>query len=576
MAWWNKKDKDEPSSRTRHFDYDDRLPIEVDNPASRYETFIEDNNNDTNKARAAMIGMLNNAANSTLGYPSELSYDPEFGAEFFDPDNPTLTEFDFTHNTMEVIGEIFKKNLKPQSIDGRAVQFGIVCAIEETPVFSHPDYLTHQPPKQIGQHKGYRVMAPAIHQNFGNPLAEPNPIKREEYIRRLPLITDWEDKFSLVPGSLIKFKFENPRQVFGDSPGSVVEVLNGGRPRKMPEWAAEDPSIKEIMEEAAMEDVPVTPIGPIPEQLKDICSGNDVLKLALKYWGTDYIDDAEVLRSRKTYAKDEPVPEGKDPDDYAKKGDPIPGTATKKKSDGLVCTTFTQQVFADLGFNVFTSPVFSYDGTSTGAAGDAGFKKNKETGELEKKILVAAMFNRWGGGEFFHPSVGSSTGNLEEIFLHFDCGYRVHNYKDAKPGDFLGYTYHTNKYPDPDSRGHASIVWSPWDGKGMKILGAHRSSGRVSIMSVNPAGWDNYEFVRFRMEGRSDCPEADEDALPTPPPLGKDLTKAEAIARYEESGWVVAWPEADRVAVDPSYKSAAQISAEAQASTSIPTTPDEV
>ena len=37
----------------------------------------------------------------------------EFGAEFFDPDNPTLTEFDFTHNTMEVIGEIFKKNLKP-------------------------------------------------------------------------------------------------------------------------------------------------------------------------------------------------------------------------------------------------------------------------------------------------------------------------------------------------------------------------------------------------------------------------------------------------------------------------------
>tara|TARA_R110000824_G_scaffold207590_1_gene393071 strand:+ start:1850 stop:3520 length:1671 start_codon:yes stop_codon:yes gene_type:complete len=556
MAFGKKKKKDKASSRTRHFDYDERLPIEVDHPASRYDSFIEDSNNDTNKARAEMIVMLNNAANSTLQSPSELSYDPEFGAEFFDPDNPTLTEFDFTHNTMEVIGEIFKKNLKPQSIDGRAVQFGIVCAIEETPVFSEIDYFTHVPPKQIGQHKGYRVMAPAIHQNFGNPLAEPNPIKRKEYIKRLPLIRDWEDKFSLVPGSLIKFKFDSRLNFFGDSPGSVVEVLNGGRPRKIPEWAAEDPSIKEIMEEADMEDVPVTPVGPIPEQLKDICSGNDVLKLALKYWGTDYISTKQV----KEEAKD--------------------------RKDGLVCTSFLSTVFGDLGFDIQESPLWSFDGKKSKHSRllKQGWKENKETGMPERNITIYKMINRYKDSGFWFHEIHGTAGVLEKVFLHFDCGYRVHNYKDAKPGDFLSYGSPGNKKEIveaggpliPFYKGHMSIVWSPWDGKYMKILGAHGRPGRVSIISVNPAGWSGYEFLRFRTEGRSDCPEADEDALPTPPPLGKDLTKAEAIARYEESGWLVAWPEEDRESVDPNYKSAAQISAEAQVSTNIPTTPDEV
>jgi len=162
--------------------------------------------------------------------------------DYFDPNIPTITDFDLSYAPLAVIGKGAENGIRPD-ITAEKTEWDAVVKMP-FPAKS-PMNSTHGEGQGLWACKAY---IPELHAEVGDPDDIDDPHLKAAAIDDLPtFVARKQLSGQLSVNSIVKVKFDNPHNMpFGA--GVLLEV-RPIQPDWLPQWAADIPSLKSLFEE---------------------------------------------------------------------------------------------------------------------------------------------------------------------------------------------------------------------------------------------------------------------------------------------------------------------------------------
>ena len=165
--------------------------------------------------------------------------------DYFDPNIPTITDFDLKNAAMAIIGKGIENGTRPNTMAPDAkTEYNNARVLMHWKVKS-PMNSTHTGGQGLWACKAY---VPELHGLTDDPVWPEDPAIKAAMINALPTFVAREPLNAPIGvHSRVKVKFDNPHDMpYGN--GVLLEVMDS-QPDWLPQWAADIPSLKSLFEE---------------------------------------------------------------------------------------------------------------------------------------------------------------------------------------------------------------------------------------------------------------------------------------------------------------------------------------
>mgnify|MGYP003666410122 CR=1 FL=1 len=167
--------------------------------------------------------------------------------DHFDPNIPTITNFDLEYAPLSIVGMGAENGLRPNTMAADAkTEYDNARVLMPWKVKS-PMNSTHGGGQGLWACKAY---VPELHGITDDPVGQEDPVIKAAMINTLPTFVAREPLNAPISiHSIVKVKFDNPHDMpFGN--GVLLEVMDP-QPDWLPQWAENIPSLKSLYEDAS-------------------------------------------------------------------------------------------------------------------------------------------------------------------------------------------------------------------------------------------------------------------------------------------------------------------------------------